>query len=98
MTTAEMQKPKRTIMGKIIKWTFILFNIFMLLWMWGGMSGSADVIASATNDAEAVGATIGTGLGAIMIGGIWLFGDIILGMFVLFTRPKQVIVIQNQTN
>ena len=31
---------------------------------------------------------IGTGIGAAIILGIWVFGDIVLGLFVLFTRPK----------
>ena len=37
------------------------------------------------SDGAAIGGTIGTG----MLMGVWIFGDIILGMFVLFTRPKE---------
>ena len=37
---------------------------------------------------ERAGAAIGTGLGMMMLGTIWVIGDIIIGMFVFFTRPK----------
>lgn len=84
----QLRKPKRTFMGKIIKWLFILFNILMLFWFISGMSGSADVINSATSEAEKAGAAIGTGLAASFVLSLWAIGDIILGLFVLFTRPK----------
>ncbi len=83
-----LNKPKRTIFGKIIKWAFILFNLLMLWWMVAGVGGAAEKTASLHNGAEQAGAAIGTGLGAMMIGGIWLIGGVILGMFVLFTKPK----------
>jgi hypothetical protein len=34
------------------------------------------------------GATIGTGIGVALLLGIWFIGDVILGLLVLFTRPK----------
>ena len=83
----QLRKPKRTLVGKIIKWGFIVFNIVMLIWLVGGV-GSAAQETQALNGAEQVGAAIGTGIGAMLIGGIWVVGDIILGIMVLFTRPK----------
>jgi len=82
-----LNKPSRTIFGKIIKWIFIVFNIIMAWWMIGGVGGAVEKTAN-LNGAEQVGAAIGTGLGAMMIGGIWLLGVIVLGLFVLLTRPK----------
>lgn len=82
-----LNKPTRTIFGKIIKWTFIVFNVMMAWWMVGGV-GSAVEQTSKLNGAEQAGAAIGTGIGAMMIGGVWTLGAIVLGMFVLFTRPK----------
>ncbi len=82
-----INKPKRSIFGKIIKWSFILFNLLMLVWIIGGV-GSATEGMDAMSGAEQAGAAIGTGLGAMMLVGIWIAGDIILGLFVLFTRPK----------
>ncbi|OOF70579.1 hypothetical protein BKG91_03800 [Rodentibacter caecimuris] len=84
----QLRKPKRTFMGKVFKWVFILFNVLMLIWLVGGVGSSAEVINSATSEAERAGAAIGTGLGASIILTLWVIGDVILGLFVLFTRPK----------
>ena len=84
----QIRKPKRTFMGKVFKWLFILFNWFMVYSLFTGLGGGAEVINSATTDAEKAGAAIGAGLGLSMILGLWVIGDIIIGLFVLFTRPK----------
>ncbi|WP_443091349.1 hypothetical protein ACTUM7_01320 [Basfia succiniciproducens] len=84
----QLRKPKRSFMGKVFKCLFIFFNVLMLIWLVGGVGGNADLINNASNEAERAGAAIGTGLGATMILGLWVIGDIILGLFVLFTRPK----------
>jgi len=83
----QLRKPKRGFFGKLIKWSFIGFNILMAIWLVAGM-GKATEGMEALSGAEQAGAAIGTGLGAAMIFGIWFFGDIVLGLFVLFTRPK----------
>lgn len=84
----QLRKPTRGFFGKIFKWTFILFNIVMVAWLfsyWGLAGEHIDQAGSSAGQAgAAIGATIGTGL----LFGIWAFGDIILGLFVLFTRPK----------
>lgn len=85
----QLNKPKRSFFGKIIKWTFIVFNLLMLWWMIKGMGGAADVIDTATNDAEKAGAAIGTGIGFTFILFIWVLGDVILGILTLLTRPKR---------
>ncbi len=84
----QLRKPKRTIFGKIVKYCFIGFNILMLWWMVAGMSSASKVITKTGSQAEQAGAAIGTGIGAILIIGIWVAGDIILGLFTLLTRPK----------
>ncbi len=81
------KKTQKGFFGKLVKWSFIGFNILMAIWLIGGM-GAATEGMEAMSEAEKAGAAIGTGLGAAMILGIWVFGDIILGLFVLFTRPK----------
>ena len=83
----QLRKPKRTFFGKIVKWGFILFNILMVVWLVGGMNAATEGML-AMSEAEQAGAAIGTGIGAMMILVIWVFGDIILGLFFLFTRPK----------
>lgn len=83
----QLRKPKRGFMGQLFKWSFILFNVFMAYSIFVGM-GAATEGMEAMSEAEQAGAAIGTGLGAMMLISIWVFGDIILGLFVLFTRPK----------
>jgi hypothetical protein len=83
----QLRKPVRGFFGKLVKWSFILFNILMIVWLIGGV-GSATKGMDAMNQTEKAGATIGTGIGAMLIVVIWVLGDIILGLFVLFTRPK----------
>lgn len=83
-----LRKPTRSFMGKLFKWTFILFNILMLVWLVGGMMSAGEVIQTAQSSAEQAGAAIGTGIGVMMILTLWAIGDILLGIFVLFTRPK----------
>lgn len=82
------QKPKRTLFGKIVKYTFIAFNIIMLIWFVGGMISASDGINELNSDAEQAGAVIGTGIGAMLIIFIWVAGDVILGIMTLLTRAK----------
>lgn len=83
----QLRKPKRGIFGKLILWSFWLFNLLMVLWLYGGMS-SASQRMDGLAGAEKTGAVIGTGLGAAMIIVVWVAGAIILGIAALLTRPK----------
>ena len=84
----QLRKPKRTFFGKLIKWSFIAFNVLMAIWLVGGMGSASDKIDAMSSNAEKAGAAIGTGIGATIVIVLWVLGDIILGLFVLFTRPK----------
>ncbi len=64
--------------GKIIKYSFILFNILMVWWLIVGMGAASETIQTASSSAEQAGAVIGTGIGAVMIVGFWVFGDIVI--------------------
>ena len=79
---------ERSFFGKLIKWTFIGFNLLMLFWLVSGMMGASEVVSSASSDAEQAGAAIGTGIGMFLILTVWAIGDVLLGIFVLLTRPK----------
>lgn len=83
----QLKKPKRGFFGKLFKWSFILFNVLMAWWMIAGMGAAAQHTGGGSS-AEQAGAAIGMGIGFSLILGLWVFGDIILGLFVLFTRPK----------
>jgi hypothetical protein len=84
----QLRKPKRSFFGKIVKWSFIAFNILIVIWLVASMNAASEGIQTMSSDAEQAGAAIGAGIGAIAIFAIWFFGDIILGLFVLLTRPK----------
>ncbi len=83
----QLRKLKRGFMGQLFKWSFILFNILMAYSLFAGMAASTEGMGE-MSEAEQAGTAIGTGLGVMMLISIWVFGDIILGLFVLFTRPK----------
>lgn len=83
-----IKKPKRGFFGKVFKWSFILFNVLMAIWLfsyWGTIGGMmSDPMSEAEQAGAAIGATVGTG----MLFGMWAVGVIILGALVLFTRPR----------
>ncbi|GAA3745419.1 hypothetical protein GGR91_001072 [Sphingorhabdus rigui] len=86
----------RTIFGKFVKWTFIAFNILMIFWVIAGFNVASETMQDTVNDAEKAGAAIGSTIGMGMIVILWALGDIILGMFVLFTRRKKIIETEDQ--
>ena len=84
-----LNKPTRSFIGKIFKWVFILFNLLMFVIAFKACGGASEVYTSSTNEYEQAGAAVGTtiGMGLILI--FWVLIDVILGLFVLFTRPKR---------
>lgn len=64
------------------------FYIFMIYTLLVGLGGADEIINNTTSDAEKAGPVIGTGLGLIAIGGLWVIGDIIIGILVFLTKPK----------
>ena len=84
----QLRKPKRGFFGKVFKFLFIAFNILMVLWLMAYMGSVGEISNNAVTDAERAGTAIGGTIGTGVLLSIWVFGDIILGMFVLFTRPK----------
>ncbi len=87
--TSINSKPKRSLFGKIIKWTFIGYNVLMLFWFISGLNIASDGITNSATDAEKAGATIGSGIGIMLIIFVWTAGTVILGIFTLLTRAKR---------
>jgi ssDNA-binding Zn-finger/Zn-ribbon topoisomerase 1 len=85
----QLRKPKRGFFGKLFKFVFIAFNIIMLLWMFSYFGAVSDVASNASSGAEQAGTAIGATLGTGMLLFFWCVGDVILGLLVLFTRPKK---------
>lgn len=86
---ARLRKPKRSMFGKLVKYSFVGYNILMLLWFVVGVGSASEEITNSSNDAEQIGAAIGTGLGAMMIIFIWVSGAAVLGLMTLLTRAKK---------
>jgi hypothetical protein len=86
---ATLKVAKRGFFGKLFKWSFILFNILMVLWLFSAFSGAGNAMNNSTNEAEQIGTAIGATMATGMIVTFWAIGDIILGLFVFFTKPKQ---------
>jgi hypothetical protein len=94
MAIVRREVSDRTVMGKIVKWLFILFNLFMIFALFKGCAGASDIINNAQSEAERAGASIGTAIGVGMIGVVWVIGDIIIGTVVLLTRRKKIIEVE----
>lgn len=94
MAIVRREVSDRSGFGKFVKWTFIAFNILMLIWLVSGLATAGSVAGDAVNDAERAGAAIGTALGAGFIVVLWAIGDVILGVFVLLTRRKKIIEVE----
>ena len=76
-------------------WTWrILFggwNLLMAAWAIIGVAGTSSD-SKGESEAETIGAAIGVGIGLTFILVVWAAGSVILGLFVLFTRPAKAIV------
>jgi hypothetical protein len=94
MAVVRREVSDRTVVGKIFKYLFIAFNILMAVILVTGTMGAAEGMQETASDAEAAGAAIGTALGVGSILFLWVVGDIILGSFVLFTRRKKIIEVE----
>lgn len=84
--------PKRGVTGNILKWSFILFNLYMIYATGSAVFGVGEMISDAAMQDQS-----GVATGAVAVGGaigfgvilsIWVLIDIILGALVYFTRPK----------
>ena len=81
-----LRKPRRGFFGGLIKWTFIGFNVLMIVWLgayWSEMAEMSEGLSEAEAAGAAIGGTMGTGL--ILV--TWALGAVILGLLTLLTRP-----------
>ena len=91
-TTTRIEKRKRGFFGWIFLIIFWVFNAFMVLWMIGGIMATSELASTTKSDAEAAGAAIGSAIGFGMVLFIWVIGAGLLGLFVMMTRGKKVII------
>jgi hypothetical protein len=89
-TVIKTEQRRRSPLGQFVKWGFVAFNLLMVLWLVHGIDAVSQVTAD--SDAARAGKAIGATIGFSLILGIWVVGDIILGLFVLLTRGEKVLV------
>jgi hypothetical protein len=90
MTVIRTEKRQRSGLGKVIKWTFIGYNVFCAVWLATGLSAVTSIKTHSI--AEQVGAGIGASIGFAAVVATWVAGSILLGILVLLTRGDKVIV------
>ena len=86
------ERRKRGFFGKIFLLAFWLFNALMLFWSVAGMKVSSDGIATASSEAAKAGAAVGSAIGMGIIFALWAAGAVILGLMVMLTPGKTIIV------
>ena len=83
---------ERSLFGKIAKYAFISFNIIMivvLVFLFSSID-NLDVLSEETVKTEKELANfMMIGTFAYLLFFVWLLGDIVLGIWVLCTRPKK---------
>ncbi|MBM2575203.1 hypothetical protein JQC91_02695 [Jannaschia sp. Os4] len=85
---ARLRKPRRGFFGSLFKWAFILFNVLMAVWIISYWSDLSEMSGDLSSEAERAGAAVGGTIGSGVLLILWVIGDIILGLLVLFTRPR----------
>ena len=91
-TVVRTEKRVRGFFGWVFLVVFWCFNALMAFGFFSGVSGNVQQAENLGSDAERAGYAVGTFLGAGMILSVWVLGAVLLGIFVLLTRGKKVIV------
>ena len=91
------EKYRRGFFGQVFKWVFISFNLIMLIWLVSAIVAVSKQTAPLTSEAERAGAAIGTAMGVRVLLFLWVAGTVILGLFVLLTKGKKVVVEETRT-
>jgi uncharacterized protein (UPF0212 family) len=71
-------------------WVIVVFNVLMLIWVVGGGASAGSSCGDLTNEFEQAGCGAGTAIGIGILMTLWVFGDVILGVLWLVTRPRGV--------
>lgn len=77
---------------RFMTWVVLVFNILMLVWVIAGVAGVSDNCSGLTGselDACQAGTAIGASIGISMVIGLWVAGDVILGIIWLVTNRKK---------
>lgn len=85
---------KRGFFGWVFLLVFLAWNGLMVLWLGGYSMHSSSVVEQASSEAARAGATIGTGLGVMMILFVWVAGAVVTGLLALLTRGGKTVIVR----
>lgn len=91
-TITRIETRKRGIFGWIFLTLFWAFNALMAFGLFGGISSNMERAENLGTEAEKAGFAIGTAIGASGILLVWVLGAILLGICVMLTKGKKIIV------
>lgn len=92
IATVTTETWKRGPFGWIVAILFWSWNLLTAWGLFSGLAKTADHYSTIGTDAERAGAAVGTALGAGAILFLWVAGAVILGLMMLFTRGKRILV------
>jgi len=86
---------RRGVFGWIVKLAFVGYNLLMAVWLWMSWRAMGEGYAELSEEGKA-GAAIGGMMGTGVILFFWASGAVILGLAVLLTRGKKVIIEESE--
>ena len=81
-----LKRPKRSFIGKAIKCIFIIFNLFMAIYLFSIYDRAGLVLGSSEDIPLLARSIVNAKINDAIF--TWIAGAVILGLFVLLTRPK----------
>lgn len=83
-------KYKRTLFGRLVKFLFLGFNVFYLIFIIYAIIKLLIRVQSPISQGTLESASIGIPFFMVFVVLTWLFGNFILGLLTFFTRPKKI--------
>lgn len=80
---------RRSVLGWIALVAFIGWNLFILATLLGGLPGNIAAYRQAGSEVDRHANLTGGAFALMLIGFVWLFGAIVLGLFAYLTRARR---------
>ena len=92
----QIEKRKRGLFGWVVAILFYGFNAAMILMIVLTWVGVGSVVESNYDDTSVAAVGIAGFLGTVALFWFWLFGSVVLGIMMFFTRGKKVILTRDE--
>ena len=96
MTTYQTVKGKIGFFGRIWRLLFWSWQILIALWVIFVLLPTANEFIKTADVDSNIATTIAINSIWELVGGYWLGGSIVLGLFVLFTRPRKIRLVRGE--